>query len=88
MEVKATLINLTDGDMEIIDAIKKAHKESQGYHDAINKIWADNKMFVDNPKRADENEELKELNYKATLVTMRITSLNEALVERILEKVL
>lgn len=86
MKIEARYIGITDGDMEIVKALEKAHKEYQGYTEAINKIWVDNDMFMQDPKKADENDELMELNYKATLITMKITSLNEALAERIIAK--
>lgn len=86
MKIEARYIGITDGDMEIVKALEKAHEESKGYSEAINKIWSENDMFKSDPKLASENEELKELNYKSTLVTMKITSLNEALAERIIAK--
>lgn len=80
-------IELTDGDIEIIKAIKSKHKAQADINDQINAIWHKNNMFVKNPKEADENGDLKALNYESVLLTMKITALNEALVERILGKV-
>ena len=80
-------IELTDGDLEIVKAIKQAKQKQFDLNEEIKQLYKENDMFKGDAKKADENEKLKELNYNETIQTMKIVSLNETLVERIIGKV-